>query len=407
MTARHYKPPRPNAQAVPGSDTELRVPAFSHAYYDIPLAFALWCYLRQEKLHKLPLAEAVAHLARLTHYGQGHCRATIRTVSECGAIWDVRDGMLRLRRTQILQNQAYQRTHVAKKSGFRISLKAFRMGAQNLRQLMALPVVSARKGQPTPLAYTAKCLAISRRTVTRLRTTLEEQGYIKRTRNILRQGIVELGPNGRRRTPPVSGGGWFDYGHFRYRRGPDTVELVSAKLIGSYKWDSSLRSEPFSLAGKGTSSGHWVETQKNLPWVVDRLLSLVSEFQDIPDQETDLFALRRARAWDSKVGQTVSRILGWSRCHKFFDPLTASMDRRRCYQVIQEEAARLTSVLERHQVAEKECGQQLDKARIAADKARFDGLVRCRACRSSPNLPLCMLCWAMLDAMEERRKVAA
>lgn len=252
MAGRKYKPFRETGRIAAGSsrDPELIVYAFSYAYTHLTFAFALWSYLQNEGRYRLHLADAVDRLVCLTGYGRQHCQRII--AGGFGELWDRKDGWLQLRYPRILRRQSFDRIGVAKNSAFVMDVTVMGQGLRRLRAVLALPVIACAFRDPTPRAYTARCLAISLDTVSRFRNILRELDYIVTTPNVIRLGVVALGANGRRKSPPISGGGAWDDGHYRYRRGADFVQFEAGKLLASHKLPS-LR----SLRELRSSSPRW------------------------------------------------------------------------------------------------------------------------------------------------------
>lgn len=188
-------------------------PAYSYAFIQRGVAhtrtFTAWVLFQKTGLELLRRPQAVAIICRRMRLTPKQARLILRRGN--GPFWILVGNILYPQTpaqvTSLIRNHRLAR--YIKRSKFYVPEVALRNLGQ-LRAHLALPVISARSDRPTARAYTAKCLARHKNTISTYRRWLRDAGFIS-TQATYRRFLVD--------------------GEWIVIRGQDYVELTPANLF--------------------------------------------------------------------------------------------------------------------------------------------------------------------------------
>lgn len=211
-------------------------PAFSYAFIQRGVhhtrTLATWALLQKARLEVLQRRQVVAIICKRMGLSPKQARCIIRQGDR--RFWTVVNGMVYPHTSAqvALLIRHHHLARVIKRSKMYVPEQALRNLGQ-LRAHLSLAVISRSPGQPTPRAYSAKCLSRSRNTISTYRSWLREAGFITTTSIYTRIGHVPREDTPRlRRGHSRACGGLFTSsdGRWLFKRGPDIVEINPANI---------------------------------------------------------------------------------------------------------------------------------------------------------------------------------
>lgn len=344
----------PERRIVPGRD--LIAPSFSCAFLDVARPFGLWIVLRNDEVRVLSLAEATERMAQITGYAVAYSAALVR--KGLGRLWDIQgDGRLRLRSSDALRRQGFERTGIFKRSTFPVPLAVLGEPIDVLVAHLALPVMAGDSGC-TSRAYTAGLLGAHPNTVSRWRAVLRAWGRLVTAPMYLRLGYVEVAKGGRIKEGP-GGEGVFQYAHAWYRRGPDAVAILRPKKIRTEYCSlrSQEKNETQREGARQRDAGReellsrldlWNKLDNKFDGITHSILDLLTAYpadQGAPGPH--LHAM--LSAWEERVQKEVRQwaILSRSRLASVTDRGTGELAHGACYRLLIAELRRLRGVMYR------------------------------------------------------------
>ena len=195
---------------------------------------------------------------------------------------------------------------------------------------MALPVISARPNTPTALAYTAKILGVSRKTVSRYRRILRSLGVLTTTRKYRRLGASKAD----RRLAAKGGRRVFRRGRSLYVQEPDIVTVVGVKIFGHGK---ALRAVVLS---------QWAaKSEATLGRDAGRFGRLSDLYYELASSRPGHPSLHRQ--WASDTLRRRRKLTTGGRWRGLGDPITGALDPDAFHRLLLSEAVRLRGQRER------------------------------------------------------------